>query len=497
MNAEKTKPQARLPLSYFISRCEELTRVRAGNRDELRLIRTELELLRRIHRHTLGQRTPRGAVHTRPNPTKYSPADRRELIEILADSSDAIVEKMIAVLDTEFADTRKEIMMSVVNDEAEKIAHEAAESGAVDLAAPATDGNDPTSIPPDVEEALRRAESQLAACQEEPTPPDDPRPAAKEAVPAAATTPDPPPSDTACVADSGTPPQAGAGEPSPADRATERADATPSSQQDDATPEKNAPANQTAETTHAPSVESSEPTPIVASLSADDATKPDDPVASEADQVKNTDQVNQSKTDAVAPAPQETLAPKAEAPDQNPSTNAPQADPPPAATASPPATSVPPSAAVSPSTPEPSQNKSKADFADGEYTPERAEQAVAAIEDGIRKLAHLLRTEVKGQWDQARTAMDSVSGANEQIDGVCQRVREALEQAKHATMEIHAERDEARLFRQETQRAKERAETSAAAAELAADQAVDELRLIHETRLRDSKGSTAESVPSA
>jgi hypothetical protein len=69
--------------------------------------------------------------------TKYSPEDRAELADIVRDAHHPVVEQTTALVDEEFNDVRKEILMSVVDEQAEQIAQEAAESGALDALGPA------------------------------------------------------------------------------------------------------------------------------------------------------------------------------------------------------------------------------------------------------------------------------------------------------------------------------------------------------------------------
>ncbi|RME40611.1 MAG: hypothetical protein D6788_02945, partial [Planctomycetota bacterium] len=80
-----------------------MVRVAAANRDELRLIRTELELLRRIRRARgkVKARTFRREKGWVQAGSAWSRADRAELRRIAADAARPIVDEMIAVMDAE------------------------------------------------------------------------------------------------------------------------------------------------------------------------------------------------------------------------------------------------------------------------------------------------------------------------------------------------------------------------------------------------------------
>lgn len=69
---------------------------------------------------------------------------------------------MIAHLDTEFGEIRKEIVMSVVHEEAEKIVTQAAQSGAMPAANRGETKQTPGTLPPAIDEALAAAEADLA-----------------------------------------------------------------------------------------------------------------------------------------------------------------------------------------------------------------------------------------------------------------------------------------------------------------------------------------------
>lgn len=137
------------PRTYSVPRDGHIVEVCVEDRDELRELRTEMELLRRIDRRT----APSQLSAVPLSEGKYTSEDRRELAKILGDARNSAVKACAAIVDQEFDDLRKEILMSVVNEQAEKIAHEIAESGAADILG---------EQPPSVEDALNAAEAELA-----------------------------------------------------------------------------------------------------------------------------------------------------------------------------------------------------------------------------------------------------------------------------------------------------------------------------------------------
>ncbi len=330
---------------------------------------------------------------------------------------------MAATLDREFGDTRKEIMMSVINDEAENIVQDATDAGVIDPAdfesaadsvlgnamdidfagapdvasADATDtgaiealetwtsiegdaDTDPSphnGLPPEVDEALAEAEAALA------------RTVNPRAVPAA-------PADTledtmSMGPDNGSP----------------------------ATPESKAKA--------APSPGEPEAAGD-AGATADGATP-------------ETDTVADYPSDAVTPSntPQDNGIPLGE----------PQTEP---------AATVP--------------------LFEAPYTPGRDETAVAEIEEGIRNLAALLGSQISEQWQRARGAFAHADATRAKAEEACRKAQDMVEEIDRARGEARIARDdadiarrEAKMMREDARRAKERAETSANGAELAADQA--------------------------
>lgn len=118
---------AGLPETYFVPRDGTFSRVTAFDPHQLRNIRTELELLRRIRRRLETYRARPAADLV----NRFTQADRDELSRILHDAGHQSVPEMIELFDREFPEIKKDIVMSVVNDESENIVQEAAEAGLI------------------------------------------------------------------------------------------------------------------------------------------------------------------------------------------------------------------------------------------------------------------------------------------------------------------------------------------------------------------------------
>ena len=84
-----------------------------------------------------------------------------------------------------------------------------------------------------------------------------------------------------------------------------------------------------------------------------------------------------------------------------------------------------------------------------DYTPERAQQAVAEIQGGIRRLATILSTEVSDQWDRACEAITQTTSSRERIVTLEQEAQSLLEQIKRLREEAAIARDAADLARRE------------------------------------------------
>lgn len=134
-----------------------MTRRPATNRDELRLIRTELALLEAICAGVTGR--PRGALKS---PTAFDDDDRQELTQILRDAVSPIIVQMVELIDREYCDVRKDIVMSVVHDEADKLILEAVEAGVIDPADASEVEDAAAALPAGMDEALAVAEAELA-----------------------------------------------------------------------------------------------------------------------------------------------------------------------------------------------------------------------------------------------------------------------------------------------------------------------------------------------
>lgn len=156
-----------LPRSYTVPRGTKLVEVTACDWDQLRRVRTELELLRRIRRFVL--RGVAASVRVdRAASDQYSPAAREELALILCDACHPVVDETIACIDRQFGQLRREIVMSAINVEAQNIVQEAVKSGAIDPGSMKPDAPNPDDESLDgadaanIHEALAEAEAALA-----------------------------------------------------------------------------------------------------------------------------------------------------------------------------------------------------------------------------------------------------------------------------------------------------------------------------------------------
>ncbi len=142
------------PVTYAFPRDGITLRVTAGNEDELRLIRTELELLRQVRRRVRQGGDPA------MRPRRVTAEQRVELMRILADAEDPSVEQAIRQIDRDFPGVRGEIVLSIVEDEAARIAQDAASMEPIA-------NTDPDAVThhddSDLEAALAEAEAQLEA----------------------------------------------------------------------------------------------------------------------------------------------------------------------------------------------------------------------------------------------------------------------------------------------------------------------------------------------
>lgn len=117
----------------------------ANSPDELRAVRSELELLRRVADAAARRARAECAVRSQ----RFSEGDRRELQGILRDARHPLVERMIEQIDAAFPDIREDIPMAAVRKEADQVAREIEESGVLDEVKDSPDeGTSPASAPP-------------------------------------------------------------------------------------------------------------------------------------------------------------------------------------------------------------------------------------------------------------------------------------------------------------------------------------------------------------
>lgn len=417
VGTQRKRAKDPFPVTYSVPRHGKVVAVKVRNRRLLRKLRTELELLRQVrHRTRLHQRA-------RPQETQnlFSETDHRELQQIVRDATHPIVEQVIASIDRDFIGIREEIMMSVVNEEAETIARDALEAGAVDSPGVVEGSDIADSTASVVDEALDAVEAELAQVVGLADETDEVTPAIDD------------------------PDQAPESAEMPEDAALPEIDATDEAEVPVETPD--TPADAEIDPANTAGIDDAAGTP--------DAPEP--PGIGD-----TAESVEQGDPDAPA------------APDD-------RADPP-TAEQIPPAED--PAAGTEPTTETGHAVEEVCEtpaHSYAPYAPERAELAVTDIQNGIRKLADLLSSEVNDQWQCAKNAAADIVATRVQIDEGHRAVQAILDQtarirdeAAIARSEADVARREAKLFREDARRAKERADASAAAAELAANQAVQE-----------------------
>lgn len=385
---------ADFPKTYAIPRNGEVVSVGVRDRDEARAVRSELELLRRIGRFLKPLRT----LGTARIPGKYCRSEIDELSGIAADANDPTLQASIDRMDRELPNVRKDIMMAVLNDEAEKLADEIVESGV-------TDGGD---APCDTQQ----------------------EPSAENA----------PPTDASAEGEQAT----DALEQAEAELArTVGAEAGESDAVEEVSVPADASASELAE--ELPNEERIEdPDASAPPTESTSAATPDAEVATTNESSPATECADSSGTEPAADAPDcdggesasDGLAGAADGQ----------------------------SAEVDTSAQSPSTSES--------WTPGRAERAVEEIENGIRKLAGVLTTEVTEQWTDAKQALKEIQAIRDQLSQARESSREILDEihrAKEKTAIARAEADiarrEAGLFRDDAEKAKIRADKLAGAAE--------------------------------
>ncbi len=346
---------------------------------------------------------------------------QRELFNTLNDSINPVVEEVVALIDTQNPDLRKELFMSVVNEEAENIVQEAIENGvAAPLDAPQTEGADP-----------------VASAKVQPTPPAATEPV--EAVVEAAS--DGVPADELSLEESLALAQeelAKAVESVQADEIAERAqDETP-----DAVIEP--VANTTMEPVTA-TVESLGATPDEADVS--DLQSND--VASDIEAQLDACLTAEAEATPAAPIAADVMS-----------------DASGAAAAS---SIEEPVIEVAATEPETSTNTGSP-FE--EYTADKATAAVEEIERGIRKLADVLNNDVSTQWKQAQDAFGEVMEARTKAGALHKEATQMTREISRLKEEIEIARDDAdvarretKLMREDAMQAKRRAEDLADAAQ--------------------------------
>lgn len=479
--------------TFFMPRGGRLECVRAASRDDLVVLRTELEILRQVRnllRRPLSE-TLHAELNAPPDDRRREPgaSDLNDLNRLLHDARSPLIEPMTHLIDQEHPDIGAELPLSVIAEEAGNIARDArrmtenpdstAASVNLDAAAEAVaatalsapDAHAPTQDPvpapmqgsaatdeasaastaleADLDKALADAESclqELSSLVDETASP--PTASAAEAVvDASPTVP-----QSEIIADS-TPSVVPAlpetGDATPLDASEALNTSPPAQAQTPPQPEADASTTAVAENTETASV----PTPQDA-----DASMP---------------------TIAASPEPQtcepalSTATPEIAVQDAAEDQDAGASDC--AVAISDAVTQPAPIAApVVHSTTDPTPSAFPPDDA--------ALHAVQAIESGLLELAQSLRGEVSQRWRSAQQAFEEVEqrrAGSERMLREAQMLVEELQRTKErieiARDDIDICRREAAHFREDARRAKERAEASAEAASIAADRSAREL----------------------
>ncbi len=403
---------------YLVPRNGTLESVNVGDHDDLRKLRTELEILRRIARSVTALRL------TPPQANTEDTELHQELYNALNDATNPVVEEVVALIDTQNPDLRKELFMSVVNEEAENIVQEAIESG---VATPT--------------ETTTVEKPESAVVEEAPNSP-------AEQVPPVETNQDTPVNEVA-AADLPV-------EEALAQAQEELTKAVESAQADDvATPDQDVSAPGQDETAsddaNAEPVAEAITEPETADVDTSEAT-------SEIDNANELEQDEIDCHDATADLEAQLdacLSAEADATPDEPT------DPEPFASNATEESFVdlPPTMASNHSSPQ-------------EYTADKATAAVEEIERGIRKLADVLNNDVSTQWKQAQDAFGQVMEARTKAGAMHQEVTQMTREIARLKEEIEIARDDADVARRETKlmredalQAKHRAEDLANAAQ--------------------------------
>lgn len=440
-------------------RAGTLHRVTAGQRDPLLALRTELELLRCVHRHAGEVRgaLAQGTAGSVSQP--FTDEDRSELADIVRDAGRAIVDEMIAVFDGEFPELRKEIAMSVVNEEAEKIVAEAESSGVLgdrNAADPATGSQTPSEPLGEsldaLDHALAVAQSELAEIVGETDEPHAEDQATQAVAPSLPVEP-----EANLISE-------GPAECNMDDAQQELADAL---------------ADFSGQSALGSAMDGSPTWPGDAPsgpISVESAGGRSDPLAEDAGTQGTS---APSAEDVVALGRNDNGNASTVVPTPSPDT--PASDTKPAFTIQEVRTDVPAFADPRGTTqagPRPSECETQSAPFDAAYTPERVQHAIAAIEQGVRKLAALLGTEVNEQCHRAQEALadvglqrDRISEAVREAGTILDELKRVRDETLNTRNQLTTAAGEARQCCEEARRARNRADHSAAAAELAAEQA--------------------------
>lgn len=399
-------------IQYLIPRSGTVCRVSLYGRNELRAFRTELALLQRVANAALFHAPTLPVEHLKT----LTAEAYLELDQILHDALHPLIETTIARIDRDFTDLRKDVDMSAVDEEAKKIVAEATAAGINMTGAPDEDGSSDVVDARSVSEAFDLVEAGLAAtvaadCSvpaEGATPPGSASSAPQTPAEDAVEPGEPEQTDTAAIEPTGM-------EESVADASSEPVEAPGTSGSDVPSAQASSTPQDTASGAESESPEP--PTPV------EDTVVPGKP--------EETDTAASEPVEAQEPCGNDDLSVQASPTPQDTMTGM-----------------------------------------------EHVENAVAVIEQGIRKLAAMLKGELQEQWTRAHKTFDEVDCIRIKLDEERNATQDMLEGIARLRDEARIARDEtdlvcrdAKQLREAARVAMERAETSAAVAELAADQA--------------------------
>lgn len=439
---------AQEPQVYLVPRNGTIESVTVTDHDDLRRLRTELEILRRVARNIRSLRL----IPPRENADLH-----RELFNALQDALHPVVEEAVSLIDSHNPELRKELFMSVVNEEAENIVQEAVDNGVAvrgqtnadslppphhETDAPhdvnqRCDSGEQTPQPP-VADALARAQEELADAVQSAVTETAPDPVEKSAARDPCAETEPSCTDQEQIAD----------EPQAETASTESSNAadSPEPPAEESNPN-GLPADVEAQLDECISAAAGETGTVDPDMSDDGAdTCVDCGSAPNVDDVSAGGETIDAQPDDLQSTQQEPACDTFEN-------------------------------QIEPGRSSPASTDSTEPSPFAEYTADKATAAVEEIERGIRKLADLLSNDVNTQWKQAQDAFVEVLEARNKAGTLHQQATRMAREIARLKEEIEIARDdadvvrrEARLMREDALHAKQRTEDLASAAKQCADE---------------------------